>query len=314
MKKFAITGVAGFIAPKHIKAIYDTGNDLIAALDPSDSVGILDSYFPNSYFFTESKSFHRHLQGLKSKKQPCDFLSICVPNYLHYEQILLGLRLNCDVICEKPIVLNPWNVGPIEQLEKETGKRVYNVLQLRLHPSIIELKKKVETNLNSKIFDVDLAYITSRGKWYHRSWKGNSEKSGGIATNIGIHFFDMLYWIFGNPIRSIVHVQNDSVAAGFLELDRARVRWFLSIKEDNIPSSILKKGLRSYRSLEIEKEEFEFSNGFNDLHTEIYNRILTGKGYTVQDAIQSIEIVHQIRTANPVGLIGDYHPLLSKKF
>jgi UDP-N-acetyl-2-amino-2-deoxyglucuronate dehydrogenase len=313
MKKFALTGAAGFIAPRHLRAIHETGNDLIAALDPFDSVGVLDSYFPKADFFTEFERFDRHLERLKRNKQGCDFLTICAPNYLHDAHIRLGLRLGCDVICEKPLVLNPWNVHPLEELEEETGKKVYNVLQLRLHPSIIELKNKIEKDTSGKIYDIDLAYITSRGRWYHHSWKGDTEKSGGIATNIGVHFFDMLSWIFGKPLSSEVHVLNESIAAGYLELDRARVRWFLSIDEETIPSNLREQGIRTYRSLKIEDEEFEFSKGFTDLHTLMYMDILNGKGFRLGEAHTSIEMVHHIRTSKPRGPVGECHPLLKEE-
>ncbi len=310
MKKFTLTGVAGFIAPRHLKAIQETGNDLIAALDPFDSVGVLDSYFPKADFFTEFERFDRHLERLRRNNKGADYLSVCSPNYLHDAHIRLGLRLGCDVICEKPIVLNPWNIQPLEDLEKETGKKIYNILQLRLHPSIIELRNKVLSDTSNKIFDIDLAYITSRGKWYQYSWKGNIEKSGGIATNIGVHFFDVLNWIFGKPLNSEVHFMSDTTGAGYLELERARVRWFLSVDENSIPEALREKGIRTYRSLKIQGEEFEFSKGFTDLHTQVYRQTLAGNGFTLKDAYNSIEMVHHIRTSKPIGLVGDYHPML----
>lgn len=308
MKDFALIGAAGFIAPRHLKAIKETGNNLVAALDKFDSVGIMDSFFPHASFFVEFERFDRHLEKLKREGKAVDFISVCSPNYLHDSHIRFGLRQGASVICEKPLVLNPWNVEALDRLQKETGKKVYNILQLRLHPDIIALKEKVKNSDPSKIFDVDLAYITSRGTWYYTSWKGDIIKSGGIATNIGIHFFDMLVWIFGNVKNNIVHVHTHDRAAGFLELERARVKWFLSINENTLPEAIRKKGQRTYRSLTMEGNEIEFSDGFTDLHTKSYQAILDGKGFEVIEALPSIELAHKIRSITPVGLKGEYHP------
>ncbi len=308
MKQFALIGAAGYIAPRHMKAIKETGNDLTAAMDINDSVGIIDSYFPSAAFFTEFERFDRHLEKLKRNSQQVDYVSICSPNYLHDAHIRFGLRYGADVICEKPVVLNPWNIDALEELEQESGKHIYNILQLRLHPSIIALKEKVAQAPADKVFEFDLTYITSRGNWYYTSWKGNHEKSGGIATNIGVHFYDMLQWIFGGVRENIVHIHTHDRAAGYLEFEKARVRWFLSINADTIPADMRAVGKRTYRSINIEGEELEFSDGFTDLHTQSYRHILDGHGFRIGEARTAIEIVHQIRTATPVGLQGDYHP------
>ena len=309
MKDFAMIGVAGFIAPRHLKAIKETGNRLVAALDRFDSVGIMDSYFPSASFFVEYERFDRHIEKLHRQNHAIDFLSICSPNYLHDSHIRFGLRHGSTVICEKPLVLNPWNVEALNQLQKETGKNVYNILQLRLHPDIIALKEKVSKADASKIYDIDLAYITSRGNWYYTGWKGDLVKSGGIATNIGIHFFDMLIWIFGKVQKNIIHVHTHDRAAGFLQLEKARVRWFLSINENTLPSQVKQKGQRTFRSLTMEGTEIEFSEGFTDLHTKSYEAILAGNGFNLIEALPSIELVHDIRTQTPIGLKGDFHPL-----
>ncbi|MDA3890983.1 MAG: Gfo/Idh/MocA family oxidoreductase [Salinivirgaceae bacterium] len=310
MNNFGLIGAAGYIAVRHLKAIQETNNNLVAALDPFDSVGIIDSYFPEADFFTEFERFDRHIYKLNREGKAVDYVSICSPNYLHDSHIRFALRQGADAICEKPLVLNPWNVEALKDYEKETGKRVYNVLQLRLHPSIIELKKKIDEGDPNKIYDVDLTYLTSRGKWYHFSWKGDVSKSGGIATNIGIHFFDMLSWIFGDVKENIVHVRTDNKAAGFIHLKRARVRWFLSVDHNDLPQEIKEKGQRTYRSIQIEGNELEFSGGFTDLHTQTYQGILDGKGFGLDDAMNSIVTAHDIRNVDPVGLVGDYHPLL----
>jgi len=308
LKNFALIGAAGFIAPRHLRAIKETGNKLVAALDKVDSVGILDKYFTDTDFFVEYERFDRHIEKLSRKKTPIDFLTICSPNYLHDSHIRFGLRHGASVICEKPLVLNPWNVEALSQLEKETGKQVYNILQLRLHPDIIALKEKVLAGDPNKIYDIDLTYITGRGKWYYTSWKGDLIKSGGIATNIGIHFFDMLIWIFGDMVDSNVHIRNHDRAAGFLQLKNARVRWFLSINENTIPENISAKSQRTYRSIIMEKQELEFSDGFSDLHTKSYQAILLNAGFPLLDALPSINLVHKIRSQSPVGLKGEYHP------
>lgn len=309
MKNFALIGAAGFIAPRHLKAIKETNNELVAALDKFDQVGILDSYFPNADFFTEFERFDRHLDKIKRHGTKVDYVSICTPNYLHDSHIRFALRHHANAICEKPLVLNPWNVDALKEIENETGQRVNTILQLRHHPSIIALKEHVEHGPKDKIYDVDLSYITSRGHWYQTSWKGDKAKSGGIATNIGIHFFDMLLWVFGSIKNIIVHAMSNDYAAGYLELDHARVRWFLSINYDHIPSEIRAKGKRTYRSITMEGQEVEFSEGFTDLHTVSYKEILAGRGYGLNDAKQAIQLAHDIRNSTPIGLTELYHPL-----
>lgn len=308
MKDFVLIGAAGFIASRHFKAIKETGNRLVAALDKFDSVGIMDSYFPDASFFVEFERFDRHIEKLNRSGKSIDYLSICSPNYLHDSHIRFGLRHGATVICEKPLVLNPWNVKALEQLQNETGNNVFNILQLRLHPDIIALKEKVAAADPSKIFSIDLTYITSRGNWYYTSWKGEMKKSGGIATNIGIHFFDMLIWIFGDVEESIIHLHQHDRAAGFLRLKRARVRWFLSINENTLPQEVKDKCQRTYRSLKLEGDEIEFSEGFKDLHTKSYQNILDGNGFSLKEALPSIELAYLIRNSTPVGIKGDYHP------
>ena len=313
MKNFAIIGIAGYIAIRHIRAIKETGNKLVAALDKFDSVGFIDGYFPESHFFTEYERFDRHIDKMKRKGQHLDFVSICSPNYLHDSHIRFALKSGCDAICEKPVVLNPWNIDGLIDYENQTGKKVYNVLQLRYHPAILELKEKIEKGPKDKIYDIDLSYITSRGNWYHYSWKGEVEKSGGVATNIGVHFFDMLGWIFGNVKENIVQVLEKDKTAGYLELERARVRWFLSLDYNDIPLNVKQNGQRTYRSITIDGEEIEFSGGFTDLHTVTYQEILKGNGFGLMDAKPSIEMVYNIRNSIPVGLKGEYNPLLKNK-
>ena len=308
MHNFGLIGAAGYIAPRHMKAIKDVSGNLVAAMDKNDSVGIIDSYFPDAAFFTEFERFDRHVEKLKRNQTAIDYFGVCSPNYLHDAHIRFGLRYGADVICEKPIVLNPWNIDSLQEIEKETGQRIYNILQLRLHDSIIKLKERVDAAPADKVFDFDLSYLTSRGNWYYTSWKGNEEKSGGIATNIGVHFFDMLGWIFGDLRQNIVHVHTHDRAAGYLEFERARVRWFLSINYDVLPEEIKAKGMRTYRSITIDGEELEFSKGFTELHTKSYQAILDGKGFRISESKKAIEIVHQIRHAEPIGLKGDYHP------
>lgn len=308
MKNFALIGAAGYIAPRHLKAIKNTGNNLVAAIDPFDSVGIMDSYFPDADFFVEFERFDRHIDKLKRKNSPIDYVSVCSPNYLHDSHIRFGLRNHADVICEKPIVLNPWNIEALQEIEKETGKQVFTILQLRLHPSIIALREMVLNGPKNKVYDVDLTYLTSRGHWYYTSWKGNNSKSGGIATNIGVHFYDMLTWVFGGIQKNIVHIHTHDRAAGFLELEMARVRWFLSINEETVPENLRVQGKRTFRSIQIEGKELEFSEGFTDLHTRSYEEILSGKGFRIGETKTAIEIVHEIRHATPIGLKGDYHP------
>jgi UDP-N-acetyl-2-amino-2-deoxyglucuronate dehydrogenase len=312
MKNFIMTGAAGYIAPRHLKAIKDTGNTLLAAYDPFDSVGILDSYFPTCDFFVEYERFDRHVDKLRRRDIKIDYLSVCSPNYLHDSHIRFGLKNNADVICEKPLVLNPWNVEALIEMEKETGHRIYNILQLRLHPHVIKLKQMVADSPPDKVFDFDLTYITSRGNWYFTSWKGEEAKSGGIATNIGVHFFDMLTWIFGGVKQNTVHIYTHDRAAGYLELGRARVRWFLSIDPTSLPQSAIDKNMRTYRSMTIGGEEIEFSDGFADLHTSSYKEIFEGRGFTVSEALPSIQTVYDIRHATPIGLKGEYHPFAAQ--
>ena len=305
MKNFALIGAAGYIAPRHMKAIKDTENNLYAAYDKFDSVGIIDSYFPKCSFFTQYELFERHLS---KTKEHLDFVSICTPNYLHDAHIRFGLRAGADVICEKPLVLNPWNIDSLQDIERESYGRVYTILQLRLHQAIIDLKKRIDEGPVGKIYDVDLTYITSRGSWYYTSWKGEEHKSGGVATNIGVHFYDMLSWVFGKVCTNIVHISAHDRVAGFLEFERARVRYFLSINYDTIPEEIRKAGKRTYRLLTMQGEEVEFSDGFTELHTDSYKQIFAGEGFGLEDARSCIEIVHSIRHSSPIGLKGDYHP------
>lgn len=315
---FALIGAAGYIAPRHMKAIRETGNNLVAALDPYDGVGIIDSYFPDANFFIEPERFDRHLDKLRrlagssgsEEHRKVDYVSICSPNYMHDSHIRLAMRNDAFAICEKPIVLNPWNLDALQEIEKETGKEVFTILQVRLHPVIKALREKILNSPDDKVYNVDLTYITSRGKWYYRSWKGNIEKSGGIATNIGIHFFDLLTWIFGEVKENTVHLLQPEKAAGMLHLKKARVRWFLSLDYRDNPSAVKEKEMRTFRSLKVENEEIEFSDGFTDLHTESYRQLLAGNGFGMKDTRSSIEIAHQIRNSTPVGIKGDYHPLL----
>lgn len=293
---FALIGAAGYIAPRHMKAIRETENTLVAALDPFDSVGIIDSFFPDAHFFTEPERFDRHLDKLRrSGINKVDYVSICSPNYLHDAHIRMALRNDAHAICEKPLVLNPWNLDALSEIEQESGKKIYTILQLRHHPAVIALREKVMKAPADKHFTVDLEYITSRGLWYHYSWKGRQEKSGGIATNIGIHFFDMLVWIFGDCMQNEIKQYTHDRAAGKLELQKATVNWFLSINAETLPNEIKQKGKSTYRSLSIDGEEFEFSDGFTDLHTISYQHILNGEGFGLEDARKSIEIASQIR-------------------
>lgn len=309
-RKFALIGVAGYIAERHLRAIKDTGNDLVAALDKNDSVGIIDTYFPDAYFFTEFERFDRHIDKLRRSGNPIDYVSICSPNYLHDSHIRFALRSGSHAICEKPVVLNPWNIDALIEYEKQTGKKVYNILQVRLHPSILKLRHKILNGPEDKVYDIQLTYITSRGNWYHFSWKGDEEKSGGIATNIGVHFFDMLSWIFGDVKENIIHLSRKNKAAGLLTLERARVKWLLSVDRDDLPGKMLKKGQRTYRSITVDGEEIEFSDGFSDLHTRVYEQILEGRGFGLEAVRPSIETVFTIRNADAVGLRGEYHPFL----
>ena len=313
MKNFAITGVAGYIAPRHLKAIKETGNRLVAAMDPHDSVGLLDRYFPESSFFTEFERFDRHLEKLRRghEEDRINFMSICSPNNLHDAHIRMALRIGSNVICEKPLVLNPWNLDALEELENETkGCRVFTVLQLRLHPSLIELKRKIENEKSDKKYRVTLTYITSRGVWYDYSWKSTVEKSGGIATNIGIHFFDMLIWLFGGVQKSEVHVNEKKMMSGALELSNADVRWFLSTDQKDLPSEIRNSEMSTYRSIEVNGEEIQFSDGFTDLHTKLYEETLAGRGFGILHARPSVELVHQIRESKVTIPKADLHPFV----
>ena len=311
-KHFGLIGVAGFIAVRHLRAIKETGNNLVAALDKFDSVGLLDGYFPTADFFTEFERFDRHFDKLKRQGQKIDYVSICTPNYLHDSHIRFALRQGADAICEKPLVLNPWNIDALAEIERETGRNVYNILQLRLHPVIKKLKEDIENGPKGKVYDIDLTYITSRGNWYDISWKGDLLKSGGIATNIGVHFFDMLTWIFGDVKENIVHVSEPHKAAGYLGLEKARVRWFLSIDTNDLPDDIKEKNQRTFRSIIINKNELEFSEGFTELHNKSYEEIIKGNGFGIQEARKSIETVYTIRHSSPIGLKNDFHPLLIK--
>jgi UDP-N-acetyl-2-amino-2-deoxyglucuronate dehydrogenase len=309
-KNFGIIGVAGYIAVRHLHAIKETGNNLLASLDKFDSVGRIDSYFPESDFFVEFERFDRHFDKLKRTGTKIDYVSICSPNYLHDSHIRFALRHQAEAICEKPIVLNPWNIDALQEIENETGRKIYTVLQLRLHPKIIELREKIRNGPKDKVYDVDMTYVTSRGNWYSISWKGDIQKSGGVATNIGIHFFDMLSWIFGDTRKNIVHISEPHKAAGYLELENARVRWFLSLDYNDIPLIQRESGKRTFRSITVNGEEIEFSEGFADLHTMTYREILAGRGFGLKEARQSVETAYTIRNAIPVGLQGDYHPFL----
>ncbi len=312
-KNFCLIGVGGFVAVRHLKAIKETKNNLLATLDKSDSVGILDSYFPKADFFIEFERFDRHIDKLKRQGIKIDYVTICTPNYLHDSHIRFALRHNADAICEKPLVLNPWNIDALEDIEHETGRKIFTILQLRLHPVIKQLKGKLDSDTSGKIHEIDLTYITSRGNWYFASWKAVEEKSGGIATNIGVHFFDMLTWIFGETQQNIVHIMEPKRAAGFLYLKKARVRWYLSVDENALPEEAKIAGKRTYRSIQIDGKELEFSEGFTDLHTDSYKEILSGNGYTINDARQNIQMVYDIRHQKPIGLTGDFHPFALKE-
>lgn len=316
MERFALIGAAGYIAPRHMKAIKETGNDLVAALDRCDSVGIIDSYFPEASFFTEFERFDRFVDKWhRNHTDRITYVSICSPNYLHDSHIRFALKSGADAICEKPLVLNPHNIDQLKVIEEETGRNVYNILQLRLHPSIIALKEKVQRELAEnpgKVYDIDLTYLTSRGKWYFISWKGDEAKSGGIASNIGVHFYDMLTWIFGNVEDNAVHLKTPFANAGLLRLKHANVRWFLSVNYDYIPDEVKATGQRTYRSITVDGEEIEFSGGFTDLHTRSYEEILKGNGFGLDEARGSIETVSTIRRLAPIGLVGEYHPFCKK--
>lgn len=314
MKNFALIGAAGYIAPRHMIAIKETGNDLIAALDPNDSVGIIDSHFPNAEFFTEYERFDRHVDKLRRAggDRRVDYVSICSPNYLHDSHMRFALRSNADAICEKPLVLNPWNIDGLQEVERDTGRKVNTILQLRVHPAIVALREKVQKAKSNTKHEVDLTYITSRGHWYLQSWKGDLKKSGGIATNIGVHFFDMLHFIFGELQNNMVHLADDTKAAGYLEYEHARVRWFLSVDFEDVPQAQREAGQRTFRSITVDGEEIEFSGGFTDLHTRSYQEILAGRGFGLEENRVAISTVATIRHAAIAPRSGDYHPFLKK--
>jgi UDP-N-acetyl-2-amino-2-deoxyglucuronate dehydrogenase len=311
-KNFALMGAAGYIAPRHMKAIKDTGNNLLAALDPNDSVGIIDSYFPDADFFTEFERFDRHVDKRRriGDVDQIDYVSVCSPNYLHDSHIRFALRSQADAICEKPLVLNPMNIDGLIEMERDTGRKVNTILQLRLHPTIQALRSKINLEKSSTKRDVDLTYITSRGHWYLQSWKGDIKKSGGIATNIGVHFFDMLHFLFGELQENVVHHNTDTNAGGYLEYEHARVRWFLSIDAGDLPDTAKENNQRTYRSISIDGSELEFSDGFTDLHTRSYEEILAGRGFGLRENRVAIETVTNIRTINPIGIVGEFHPKL----
>lgn len=312
MKNFALVGAAGYIAPRHMKAVKETGNRLVAAYDPNDSIGIMDSYFPDADFFTEFERFDRHIDKMRRAKndKQVDYISICSPNYLHDSHMRFALRAGADAICEKPLVLNPWNIDGLIDIEKDTGRRVNTILQLRLHPAIIDLRKRMQADVSGVKKDVDLTYITSRGNWYLQSWKGDTNKSGGIATNIGVHFYDMLHFVFGALQNNVVHYSSATKAAGYLEYEKARVRWFLSVDVNDVPKDVFANGQRTYRSITVAGEEIEFSGGFTDLHTISYQEILAGRGFGLEENRVAIDTVAHIRRSEPLGLVGDYHPFL----
>ena len=314
MKNFALIGAAGYIAPRHMQAIKQTGNQLVAAYDPKDSVGIIDNYFPDADFFTEFERFDRHVDKLHraSHVKRIDYVSICSPNYLHDSHMRFALRSGADAICEKPLVLNPWNIDGLLEVERESGLKVHTILQLRVHPAIMALRDRIRNEKRDTKHEVDLTYITSRGHWYLQSWKGDIKKSGGIATNIGVHFFDMLHFIFGGLQDNIVHLAKETKAAGYLEYEHARVRWFLSVDVEDVPEAQRNAGQRTYRSITVDGEEIEFSGGFTDLHTRSYEEILAGRGFGLEENRTAIATVATIRGAIPIGLTGDYHPFLKK--
>lgn len=312
MKNFALIGAAGFIAPRHMAAIQATGHRLVAALDPSDSVGVIDSYFPDSAFFVEFERFDRHIDKLRRQAgtEKVDYISICSPNYLHDAHIRFALRCDADAICEKPLVINPWNLDGLAEMEASSGRTVTTILQLRLHPAIMALRERVASEpAGAAKHEVDLTYITSRGRWYLYSWKGDEKKSGGIATNIGVHFFDMLNFVFGELQESRVHLHEPTRAAGYLEFKKARVRWFLSVAIEDVPVQQRSAGQGTYRSIRVDGEEIEFSGGFTDLHTLSYEKILAGRGFGLEDSRCAIETVAAIRNATPHPS-ADAHPLV----
>jgi UDP-N-acetyl-2-amino-2-deoxyglucuronate dehydrogenase len=311
-RNFGLIGVAGYIAVRHLRAIKETGNLLLASLDRFDSVGIIDSFFPESDFFVEFERYDRHFEKLKRNGIKVDYVSICSPNYLHDAHIRFSLRHKADAICEKPVVLNPWNIDALQEIEKETGRRVYTILQLRHHPEIIKLRERILKGPRDKVYNIDLTYITGRGNWYYISWKGDIQKSGGVATNIGVHFFAMLGLIFGKTVLNRVHMLEHNKAAGYMELDNARIRWFLSLDLNDLPQPEKEAGKRTYMSVAVDGDEFEFSDGFTELHTITYREILSGRGYGLEDSRQSVETVYAIRNSRPSPIKGEYHPFIKK--
>ena len=316
MKNFAMSGVAGYIAPRHLQAIRDTGNRLEAAVDPHDSVGILDRFFPEVSFFTEFERFDRHVEKLRRgpEEHRIHYMSICTPNHLHDAHIRFALRTGAHAICEKPLVLKPWNLDALQEMEIETGGKISTILQLRVHPALQELKRSLVNSPNGKRHDVCLTYITGRGPWYHYSWKGDSERSGGLVTNIGIHLFDLLLWLFGNPGYNIVHLAEPRRMSGFLELQNANVRWLLSTDMNDLPSDEVTHGKTTFRSISIDGKELEFTDGFTDLHTTMYQEILAGRGFGIDDARPSIKLVYDIRNARVSGELDHVHPLFARTF
>ena len=312
MRNFALIGAAGYVAPRHMRAIRDTGHNLQAAFDTNDSVGIIDSYFPEADFFVEFERFDRHVDKLRRRgdERRIDYVSICSPNYLHDSHVRFALRSGADAICEKPLVLNPWNIDGLREIERDTGRKVYSILQLRLHPAIVALREQVAGEAHETKHEVELTYITSRGHWYLVSWKGDERKSGGIATNIGVHFYDMLNFMFGELQENRVHYHSRTRAAGYLEYEHARVRWFLSIEARDLPAAAVEAGKRTYRSITVDGEEIEFSGGFTDLHTQSYQKILAGEGFGAEESRTAIRTVADIRNATPEGAVGDCHPFL----
>ena len=310
MTSFALIGAAGYVAPRHMKAMRAVGGDLKVAFDPNDSVGIIDSHFPDAHFFTEFERFDRHIDKMSRRGEKIDYVSICSPNYLHDAHCRFAMRSDADAICEKPLVLNPWNIDGLQEIEERTGRKVSTILQLRLHPAIKALKEKVAADQKNE-FSIDLTYITSRGRWYHTSWKGDDAKSGGVATNIGIHFFDMLSYIFGRPAENVAHLRDASRAAGYLRCGRGSIRWFLSVDRNDLPPAVA-KDKTTFRSITIDDEQFEFSEGFTDLHTRSYEEIIAGRGFTLADVRPSVDIVSDFRKS-PIELNrGERHPFVAR--
>ncbi|HUI90776.1 MAG TPA: Gfo/Idh/MocA family oxidoreductase [Chitinivibrionales bacterium] len=311
-KTFALIGAGGYIAPRHLQAIKDTGNVLVAACDPKDSVGVLDKYFFDVHFFTEFERFDRHAEKLRRKGTPVEYVSICSPNYLHDAHMRFAMRIGANAICEKPLVLNPWNLDALAELEQESGKKISTILQLRVHPALIKLRENILKVKKVQKHKIVLTYITSRGNWYLVSWKGQLDRSGGLATNIGIHFFDLLIWLFGSVQRSEVHVSMPRKTGGFLELERATVQWFLSIDKSDLPSQAVAQNKTTFRSITMDEKEIEFSEGFANLHTKVYEETLVGNGFGIEDVRPSISLAHEIRIATPTGIKAESHPFLTK--